>query len=85
VVALKFGEALPNGIYTIPVSGSNEPPDHAVAPPLGGVFPGLTHSPVVVCRFHIILPLSVLLSAVIFPFTYPRPGGKPLPPEPAIT
>jgi len=27
-------------MYTSPVSGSNEPPDQAVAPPLGGVLPG---------------------------------------------
>ena len=41
----------------MPVSGSREPPDHAVAPPLGGVFPGLIHSPAVVSRFHIVSPL----------------------------
>jgi hypothetical protein len=70
-------------VYKIPVSGSKEPPDHAVAPPLGGVFPGLTHSPAVVSRFHIISP-PVRLSAVMFPFTKPGPGGSPLPPEPAM-
>jgi len=84
VLALKFGDGFPNGMYTIPVSGSNEPPDQAAAPPLGGVLPGLTHSPVVVSSFHIISPL-VRLSAVIFPFTNPVPGGRLPPAEPAIT
>ena len=84
MLALKFGEALPSGIYKMPESGSREPPDQAVAPPLGGVLPSSTHAQVVVSKFHTISPL-LRLSAVMFPLTNPEPGGRPLPPDPAIT
>src|SRR6187200_1740259 len=71
-------------MYATPVSTSIEPPDQAVAPPLGGFLPFSTHDPVVVSIFHRILP-SVLFSAVMLPLTNPFPGGSPLPPDPAIT